>query len=248
MKEIKMKKKHTKKQKIYALLALVLVGIVAVLFVTVGIPMIRDYKNSGYNSNYIYDDVSLVGIWREKSFENDTYMVYDFKDNGNVKLSMSVCGIEATLHEHATYRIEGKNELIVTYENSNHVIESTKTRFSISKDGTSLVLRDMDFTVLEKYTSEYNRDSEIIGTWSNDSASFILENDYSGAIRENSLENGIVFSTKGDKLFVFIDENLLLEGYTLSHKFVLEYEYKIENDTLSLKGADGKTTTYQRRK
>lgn len=242
-----MKKKHTKKQKIIAIVALVAVAIALVLFIVIGIPMIKDYKNSGYNSKYVYDDVSLVGVWREKNFENNTYYVYNFKSNGSVDLSLSVQGMEAII-EKATYRVEDKNTLIVTYEGNDSVINNEETLFSISEDKTTLVLKDQNFLILEKYSSDYNHDNDIFGTWDGQIASFTFGEDYLGEINEIGVGNKILFSTKGNKMYIFIDENLLIEGYEFNEKFIIEYEYEIENDTLTLKGSDGKVSTYQRRK
>lgn len=241
---MKTKKKATKKQKMWALVGLVCVAVVLILFITIGIPMIRDIKNSGYNSKYIYDGMSLVGVWQEKDYENDTCMMFSFTSDKKVVASMRVCGIEAELIS-GTYRIDGKNNLIVTYEDPNGVIDNEETRFSISEDNTTLVLRDEDFFVLERATSEYNTDKNIIGVWENSQAKFIFNEDYTGAIVENDIKNETLFSTKNGKLYMFIDEALLLEGYTLDEKFIIEYEYRIENNTLTLKGENGKELVFQ---
>ena len=246
------KKKHTKKQKIYAILGLVAVAVVAVLFVTIGIPMIRDYKNSGYNSKYIYDDVSLVGKWQEKNFENNTYMVYDFKADGKVITSLYVCGIEALSdrEDFNTYRTEDKNTLVITYKVNDMPING-EFKFSISDDKSTLVLREgTSNIVLEKYNLEYNEDSSIFGDWDStdrEGVSYSFKEDYTGITVDGSKKNNIRFSTNGNRFYLFIDENLPIENYTLSEEFIAVYEYKIENDILTLK-EDGKTYTYQRRK
>jgi hypothetical protein len=241
---MKTKKKATKKQKMWALVGLVCVAVVLILFITIGIPMIKDIKNSGYNSKYVYDGMSLVGVWQEKDYENNTCMLYEFKSDKKVVASIRVCGMVAELYS-GTYRVEGTNELVITYELDNGVIDNEETHFSISKDDSTLVLKDMDFFVLERSTPEYNIDRGIVGKWLGQQSTFIFNEDNTGFIVENDIKNKILFSTKGEKLYMFINEPLILEGYTFSEKFVIEYEYKIENGTLTLKGADGKETIFQ---
>lgn len=246
-----MKKKHTKKQKIIAIVALVAVAIALVLFIVIGIPMIKDYKNSGYNSKYVYDDVSLVGVWQEKDFENNTYKIYDFRNDKKVIVSLYVCGIEAIRDELSTYRTEDKNTLIITYTVNGNPING-EYKFSISDDKSTLVLREgTKNIVLEKYNLEYNEDTSIFGTWDSterEGVSYTFNEDYSGITTEGEKKNNILFSTQGDKFNLFINENLPIDGYTLKEDFVVEYKYEIENDTLTLKGSDGKVSTYQRRK
>lgn len=245
------KRKATKKQKIFALLGLFAVALVLILFITVGIPMIRDYKNSAYNSKYKYDGISLVGKWQERDdFTDEGYKTYEFFPNGKVVTTYYVYGIEAVKDELSTYRVDGKNTLVITYSVDN-VLDNTETKFSISEDKSTLVLRDgTSHTVLEKYSLTYNQDERIFGEWVEIGASENVYNffsDYTGTVSDASVTNQICYSTNGKKLYLFINENLFLEGYTLKSDFVAECEYKIENDILTIDLGEV-AHTYERKK
>lgn len=248
------KRKATKKQKILAIVGLFGVAIALVLFLVFGIPAIKDHKNSAYNSKYKYDGVSLVGTWQEKeNFDDSFYKIYDFRTDGKVITSLYVYGIEAVRDELSTYRIEDQNTLVITYSVGG-VIQSSRTKFSISDDKKTLVLRENKTnTVLEAYNLEYNKDTLIFGEWTNSenaSMKYVFANDYTGTASDEEVTNNIVYSTKNGTLYLFINENIIVPeaDYDLKEKYVIPYEYEIENDTLTLKGADGKEVTYQRSK
>ncbi len=250
----KKKTKATKKQKILAIACLVGVAITLVLFFVFVIPAIKEHKNSAYNSKYKYDGVSLVGIWQEKEDFNDAfYKIYDFRTDGKVVTSLYVYGIEAVRDEQSTYRIEDGNTLVITYSVGS-VLQSSRTKFSISDDNKMLVLRENKRnTVLEKYKLEYNKDTSIFGEWHNTEnslKSYTFGEDYAGIVSDGETDNRIVFSTNDSKLYLFINENIVTpEGdYGLSEKYVVDYKYKIENDILTLTAPDGTSVTYQRSK
>ena len=246
---MKTKKKATKKQKMWALVGLVCVAVVLILFITIGIPMIRDIKNSGYNSKYIYDGMSLVGVWQEKeNFDDACYKIYEFKENGKAITTLYVRGIVAVRDELSTYRIEDKNTLIVTYTIDGNP-KNSESKFSISEDKNTLVLRaDGKNTILCKYNLEYNEDESIFGEWVSDkNITYNFQNDYTGKNLDATGVNNIVYSTKGDKLYMFYDEYFPIEDYSLQDKYVLEYSYKIEGSTLTLTDINGNTASYQRK-
>lgn len=248
------KKKATKKQKILAIVGLVGVAVALVLFLVFGIPAIKDNKNSAYNSRYKYDGVSLVGTWQEKeNFTDSFYKIYEFRTDGKAITSLYVYGIEAVRDELSTYRIEDQNTLVITYT-VDGVIQSDRTKFSISEDGKTLVLRQNGRnTVLKAYDLDYNKDTAIFGEWTNTEnpeMKYTFADDYTGTASDESASNKTVFSTKNGTLYLFIDENIIVPDadYGLSEKYIIPYEYEVENDTLTLKGTDGKTVTYQRSK
>lgn len=252
MKTTKKKKKYTKKQKIFAGVGLFLCAVALVLFLVLGIPAIKSLKNSAYNSKYQYDGVSLVGTWQEKeNFDDSFYKIYEFRTDGKAITSLYVCGIEAVRDELSTYRIEDKNTLVITYT-VDGVIQSSRTKFSISEDGKTLVLRqNAKNTVLESYHLDYNKDTSIFGEWKNTEnpeKKYIFTNEYEGTASDESTINTIVYSTKNGTLYLFINENIIVPDadYGLSEKYIIPYQYTIENDILTLTGADGSTVTYRR--
>ena len=246
------KRKATKKQKILAAIGLALVAVVLVLFIVIGIPAIRNHKNSAYNSKYQYDGGSLVGKWQERdNFDDAFYKTYEFFSNGKVVTTYYVYGIEAIKDELSTYRIDDKNMLIITYTGENNVIDNTETRFSISNDKSTLVLKNgTNYTVLKRYSLEYNKDEQIYGEWAQIDAPqnvYTFKQDYTGTISDASVTNQTCYSTNGDTLYLFINENLFVQDYTLSKDFVIDCKYKIENDVLTLTIGDV-THSYERKK
>lgn len=249
---MKMKRKFSKKQKLWAVAGLVLVAVALVLFIVIGIPMIRDHKNSAYNSRYQYDGQSLIGKWQEKEdFNHGFYQIIDFQHNGKVVTTYYVYGIEAFSDIHSTYRTKDKNTLIITYGNDN-VPQNFESSFSISSDKSTLVIRENNENlVLEPENLDYNKDTAIFGEWvitGDSSVVYTLSEDYTGKLSDSSGKNNIVYSTNDGTFYMFINENLSIEDYTLSEEFVIDYKYKIENDVLTLTDKDGNSDTYQRRK
>lgn len=246
----KKKFKFTKK-KALALIGLFAVAVAVILIITVGIPKYKAFKNSGYNSKYVYDGVSLVGKWNVRDeFDDSSYRIFEFLSDGSVITTDYVYGIEAVRDVLSTYRIEDGNNLIITYNTASGAIDNLQTRFSISKDNTTLVLRDEDFLVLERYDLEYNKDTEIFGEWAdvkNPTNVYDFKSNYTATATDGSNTNYLLYSTKGDKLYLFIDEYIVgVTDYTLSAKYVSELEYEIKDGVLTL-DIDGEKFTFERK-
>lgn len=244
------RKKHTKKQKMYALAGLVFVVVALIIFLSIAIPYFKDRKNSGYNSRYKYDGVSLVGKWQEKdNFSDEAYKIYEFFDNGKVVTTMFVYGIEKVSDTSSTYRIDDENTLVISYSVGN-VVQSSQNEFSISKDKSTLVLKDgNNFTILERYDLEYNKDTGIFGEWvntQNENDTYNFKNDFTGVMADAEGTNKIVYSTNGDNLYFFIDEYMAIKDYALTADFVIGAKYKIENNVLSITIGE-KTNNYIRK-
>ncbi|MBO5375132.1 MAG: hypothetical protein J6A54_06790 [Clostridia bacterium] len=246
----KTKKKFTKKQKIWALVGLVAVAITLIIFLSIAIPYFVNAKKSAYNSKYQYDGASLVGVWQEKEdFDDKAYKIYEFYEGGRVVTTLYVYGIAKATDVTSTYRIEDKNTLIITYS-VGQTLQNSETKFSISEDKSTLVLKDgKSFTVLEKYSLGYNKDETIFGEWANtqnENDVYTFKDDYTGTTSDGTATNRIVYSTNGDNFYIFIDEYLPLENYGVSAEYVIDGKYKIENDTLTLTLGDT-TKVYVRR-
>ena len=246
----KARKKHTKKQKRLAIIALVAVVVALAIFLCIVIPYYVNVKKHSYDRKYTYDGVSLVGVWQEKeNFNHGDYKIYEFLADGRVITTMYTYGMARVQDTESTYRVDDKNTLVITYTVGS-TLQNTENKFSISKDRDALVLKDgRAFTVLEKYKLEYNKDALIFGEWvntQNPSEIYSFKQDYTGSMVDESGKNRIVFSTNGDNLYYFIDEYIALEGYTLSSEFVIDCKYRIENDTLTIEVGD-KTSTFIRK-
>lgn len=237
----KQRRKHTKKQKIYALLGLVAVVVVLAIFLSIAIPYFKDRKKSGYNSKYKYDGASLVGKWQEKeNFSDEIYKVYEYFDNGKVVTTMYVYGLEKVKDTTSTYRVEDDNTLVISYSVAG-VMQSSECVFSISDDKSTLVLKDGDnFTILEKYNLEYNKDTSVFGEWvnvANENDTLTLNSDYTGVMRDDEGTNRIVYSTNGDNFYYFVDEYVPIKDYALSAEFVINA--RLENGNIVVPVKDG---------
>ena len=243
----KRKRKFTKKEKRWAIIGLIFVLVTLIIFLSIAIPYYKELKRTGFNKKYKYDGVSLVGKWQEKdSFSHELYKTYDFQADGKVIVTMYVYGMEQMKDLSSTYRIEDNNTLVITYL-VNGVIQSTRSQFSISDDKTALVLKnsDKDFTVLEKYSLGYNKDTAIFGEWvntENSSEIYVFNEDYTGKMLDKQMENGeevegsneILYSTNADTLYFFINEYMPIENYGFSAEFVMDWKYKVNGNTLTV--------------
>lgn len=254
-KSIKKRRKHPKRQKMWAIIGLVAVLVALIVFLCIFIPYYKEVKRTSYNSKYKYDGASLIGQWQvSDNFDHSVYKVYEFFDGGKVHVSENVYGMTKYKDISSTYRVEGNNTLIITYSVSG-VLKSDEFKFSIDKDASTLVLKDgKQFTMLERYNLNYNKDASIFGEWvstENENNTQVFNSDYTGFQTEQSGDkigsNNIVYSTSGSTIYYFIDAYMQIEGYSLDAKYVLTMQYKIENDVLTLTEGD-KITTYTRRK
>ncbi len=237
----KTKDKFTKREKTYALIGLVAVVVILVIFLSIAIPYFVNRKKSAYNSKYEYDGASLVGKWQERdNFNDEIYKTYEYLDNGKVITTMYVYGIEKVKDTTSTYRVEGKNTLIITYT-VGQTLQNAETKFSISEDNSTLVLKDgKNFTILEKYNLEYNKDTSVFGEWVNvadENDTMTLNSDHTGVMKDKDGTNRIVFSTNGDNFYYFIDEYMQIQGYTLTAEFVINA--KFENGNIVVPVKDG---------
>ncbi|MBO5213095.1 MAG: hypothetical protein J6B60_06095 [Clostridia bacterium] len=188
------------------------------------------------DKDYEYDGVSLVGRWQSANLDHSSYTVYDFEGGSqagynNATVSMYFYGIEA-FSVKATYRVEDRNILVIDYnENS---ISTERHRFSIS-DGR-LYIDTGDDIILEKYNLEYNKSNDILGTWRDEDSGVTWKflSDYTGSVTDDKGMNEIYFSTLGQTLYIFINENILNPDYEFKPEYVSSCTYAIENDTLTL--------------
>ena len=256
----KKKRRFTKKEKRWAIVGLIFVLVTLIVYLSIAIPYFKERKRTGFNKNYKYDGVSLVGKWQEKdSFSDALYKTYDFQENGRVIVTMYVYGMKQLEDLTSTYRIENKNTLVISYSVAG-VVQSTRADFSINDDGKIVVLKNSDksFTTLEEYNLTYNLDTSIYGEWvnnANPNEIYTFNQDYTGKMTDRHVQedgkevegsNRIVYSTKGDTLYFFVDEYMPIEGYGLSAEFVLDCKYKVEGNTLTVTMGD-KTNTYTRK-
>ena len=260
MKTNETKKYKFTKKKIIALVVL----IILVIAVTVGIILYLNNREKMYQSSYIYDGTSLYGKWQQyKDFDDKGYIIYEFTKDGATKnggisgtviATYYIYGIQATKTE-STFRTEGKNTLIIHYS-VDGVLQNSKSKFSIN-DSEILVMKGDENTILQKYNLEYNKDNEIFGEWvdaENPYITYKFNEDYTGEFTdaENLDINGkpnktkIAYSTKGDTIYMFIDEHLLIKDYAFKPEFVKDLNYKIENGVLTLKIGE-KTYTLERK-
>lgn len=250
MSTAKRKRKFTKKEKRWAIVGLIFVVIVLAIFLSIAIPYFAERKRTGFNGKYKYDGVSLIGKWQEKDLDNGAYKIYDFQENGKVITTIYVYGMEKVKDVESTYRIEDKNTLVISYPVGG-VVQSSRTPFSISDDGSTLVLKNgkNNYTILEEHSLNYNKDPRIFGEWvntANPSEIYTLNEDYTGKMVDEQGANNIVFSTNGDDFYYFIDGYMQIEGYTLSAEFVIDGKYTIDENTLTLTVGD-KAITFTRK-
>jgi len=252
MSEIKTKKKKGK----IILALIILIAVVIIGAVLLAVYLINRPKY--YNSKYNYDGKSLQGKWiAEEDFSEEGYIVYDFsaydqeasEQGGNVTSQYLIYGIVAINDDRSTYRVEGKNKLIIYYYEGKSLVKN-EYGFSISDNKKQLVLMDGTKEILlRKYDLTYNEDENIFGTWtdtSDDTVTYQFKEDYTGLFTSGEDHNDIVFSTKEGKIYMFVNESLSIEGYTLSPEFIRICDYSIdETGLLSLKV--GEKTFYARK-
>lgn len=214
--------------------------IISIVLAFVAVLTLASCKKTGYDKKYEYDGHSLVGKWQNVNPDHSAYSVYEFGGGGEsyntATVTVYIYGIEAVKQE-ATYRVEDKNVLVLDFSDGLQNIGSQKYKFSIS-DG-KIYINDKNNTTLEPYNLSYNQDDKIFGSWrdaedSDNLWSFL--SDYSGLVSDENSANNICYSTEGDTLNVFVNENFSsVNGeYTFSAENVLRYKYKIEGNILTL--------------
>lgn len=192
---------------------------------------------SKYDENYIYDGKSLVGTWHEKEYEDQYYETYTFSNDGKVVLTSYSFGIEMQKID-ATYKVEGNNSLIISWEKSGFN-ETNTNDFSITKDGVLVLCQVVDSATTEMelvpYDLKYNEKNDIVGSWRNTDKPeeiFTFKDDYSGRAANNSIGYNFYYSLKDSSLFMSV---VTIDGF----KDVVEtMNYKIEGNTLTLSGTN----------
>ena len=74
----------------YIIISAIVLLIIAAICVTACLI----FGGSNFDENYRYDGHSLIGKWREKSYDEVSYISYEFYENGKVELKEYSYGIE----------------------------------------------------------------------------------------------------------------------------------------------------------
>ncbi len=193
---------------------------------------------SDFDENYVYDGHSLIGKWREKEYKDSYYISYEFFDNGEVYLNQYNYGIEMS-------SIIGKytvdtNEIVIDVTNYDKTIVHYEYKFCITDKGELIVLYLDDDQMKEKemtlvpYDIEYNEDnSSLSGRWedtNNRGEYWTFNEDYTGTVSNDEASYKMHYSIKKNKLYMAYE---FVDGVKQG---LVEFEYKIKNDTLTIKG------------
>ena len=231
------------KKKTIIISAVVLLIIAAVCVVACLI-----FGGSDFDENYQYDGHSLIGKWREKGYEEVSYISYEFFEDGKVELKEYSYGIElkTTL---GTYSVD-VNKITVDYELYNGTVEHSVNKFCITDDGELIIIylseanqMTEEEMVMVPYDIKFNEDnSDVVGKWEdteNPGEYWTFNKDYTGTVSTEGFSYKLYYSIKDDSFFMAYE---FVEG---SKEALVEFEYEIDGDKLYLTGdIDGTVIEY----
>ena len=194
----------------------------------------KDKYVSKYIEDYKYDGSSLIGVWQEVNFKDDSYQLYKFRDDGSVDCVVYSFGIEMA-RMNATYKVENDNTLVISWPGSN---TPDRNKFSINNDKCLVICQVMDSETFEMELVPYNLTyniggEELIGTWqsvSDPSESFSFYNDHTGVSRGTGVSYDFEYATNDSYVFISFE---IVEGIKNPADAM---KYKVEGDTLTLTG------------
>lgn len=198
-----------------------------------------------YDSKYVYDGTSLIGKWREESFDENNYKIYEFGDDGKASYRFYVCGIENKSYSVTLdYKITDNNK--ITLIGDNYFFEgffSIKDKEAVMSDGKN------DISVLEKYDLTYNdTQKDILGSWKCTDDGVVWNVSFSDdGNGENTTSGGkikMLYSTKGNELYMIpiVDENSPL----VTSAQLIRLTFETDGETMKITTVSGSVINLER--
>ena len=204
---------------------------------------------SKYDEDYVYDGHSLVGKWMEKKYDEEYYVSYEFSKDGVITLKEYNYGIEVSSTV-GTYTVEDKNLLVAKYVNYDGTVQHVENRFSMKEDMIVMLYLDHSNQMEEKemilvpFDVDFNEgDEDLYGEWydtENKEEFWRFNKDFTGSTYNGTYEYSIKYSVNGRKIYVAYES---IPGVVDA---IVELKYKINGDTLTIKG-EGVELTLERK-